>query len=670
MYDGKIVNDMNRIIIITCLLCVNFFVNGQQMSTYLFEKLSKEHKPNNRLQVTLPELSNVMANAKWHLMNDAKAITELDTLCIRYAPAYPTIINKKDRLKFLYYLSDYWVGRVDSYPDSMLKYTSLVEAEMGDGIGFEKIVATTMYQKANAYLELPKKDYKNACFYSKKAVSILAAIHDSSAMTVNFLQLSRIYTQLSLYKIAENYFDSATQVGGQHQYWKYLRTMFRQKGDLLTRQFAENYDQKFADSLIALIKKYNDTSVYNMSTQTDFKSDLYFFKTQLHYYQKNYRQSLADIDSFFIVIGTMAMLPEITAAFNTFRGLNLIQLGNKKDGIAILAKQKPNLEEHYTGIMLQQLYNYEKEQGNTSKALEYHEQLMAFNANKQMLKHQGEVLEIEQQYNVAARDLQITNLKAQQAQYRSTGIIVAIVSFFIASLFFIRYRNNRKQTERLLNQVNELTEQQIFKVEEATKNAEAKERHRIGQELHDDLAGSMAGVIHFLRTKMAHENSATERLKFEQALNMLENSYQKTRSKSHDIYYRETPDLFIPTLTDNIKFFFVDSGIKVNTEIDNIGMDELTVHAKTTILYTIKEAVVNILKYAKSSTVDISLYNSNHNIYIEIKDDGIGLSNKKINKSSLGLVSIKERVTKAGGVFEFSNAPEGGTILRTYFPII
>jgi signal transduction histidine kinase len=161
-------------------------------------------------------------------------------------------------------------------------------------------------------------------------------------------------------------------------------------------------------------------------------------------------------------------------------------------------------------MMLEEIYNYEKKNGNLEKALIYHEKMMEYNANEQLLKHQGQLLEMEQQYNVAARDLQITRLKAQQDKVKYIIAFIALLFLSITGFTVIRLRNNRRKTQRLLSQIEELTQMQIIRLVEAEKKAQEMERKRIGQELHDDLASSLAGVLQYMRTKTSRENDPAE----------------------------------------------------------------------------------------------------------------------------------------------------------------
>jgi len=104
----------------------------------------------------------------------------------------------------------------------------------------------------------------------------------------------------------------------------------------------------------------------------------------------------------------------------------------------------------------------------------------------------------------------------------------------------------------------------------------------------------------------------------------------------------------------------------VNAEIDTVGMEGLSANLKTTILYTLKEGITNIIKHAKATVVDILFYTCDNTLMLEIADNGIGISKKNAVKS-MGLDSMKERVEKMGGKIEFTTKENEGTVLKVLF---
>jgi signal transduction histidine kinase len=80
----------------------------------------------------------------------------------------------------------------------------------------------------------------------------------------------------------------------------------------------------------------------------------------------------------------------------------------------------------------------------------------------------------------------------------------------------------------------------------------------------------------------------------------------------------------------------------------------------------IQEALNNILKHAKASSVNIRIYSDPNILIIEIEDDGIGFDAQKESRSGgMGLETMQERAAALGGELIISTKPDHGTLIRT-----
>ena len=88
-----------------------------------------------------------------------------------------------------------------------------------------------------------------------------------------------------------------------------------------------------------------------------------------------------------------------------------------------------------------------------------------------------------------------------------------------------------------------------------------------------------------------------------------------------------------------------------------------------------QEGMNNISKHARASQVNLQLTYNHPNIIFMIKDDGCGFSINEDgmpadgHRKSIGLLSMKERVTSLGGSMNVHSTPEKGTTLRIKIPI-
>ena len=87
-----------------------------------------------------------------------------------------------------------------------------------------------------------------------------------------------------------------------------------------------------------------------------------------------------------------------------------------------------------------------------------------------------------------------------------------------------------------------------------------------------------------------------------------------------------------------------------------------------------QEALTNVVRHAKARQVTVELKQSDGQLHLSVKDDGHGfdvtaLRDQAVRGASLGLLSMEERASLAGGGLELISAPGEGTEVRAWFPL-
>jgi signal transduction histidine kinase len=103
---------------------------------------------------------------------------------------------------------------------------------------------------------------------------------------------------------------------------------------------------------------------------------------------------------------------------------------------------------------------------------------------------------------------------------------------------------------------------------------------------------------------------------------------------------------------------------------------ELTMHSDvedrvltgTLLLPIAQELVVNAVKHAEPTRIDVSVRAAGGAIVLEVCDDGLGIdtarSERAVQAGHIGLAVVRQRVEDAGGRFEIAARPDGGTRSR------
>jgi two-component system sensor histidine kinase UhpB len=83
----------------------------------------------------------------------------------------------------------------------------------------------------------------------------------------------------------------------------------------------------------------------------------------------------------------------------------------------------------------------------------------------------------------------------------------------------------------------------------------------------------------------------------------------------------------------------------------------------------IQEGVINAIRHASPSRVDVEVRSDPQRIVVTVADDGIGLPAEWSKPGHFGLRGLNDRVTQLGGSFQVENAARGGTRLTAEIPL-
>lgn len=220
-----------------------------------------------------------------------------------------------------------------------------------------------------------------------------------------------------------------------------------------------------------------------------------------------------------------------------------------------------------------------------------------------------------------------------------------------------RYRQLTNQRENL----REMTERVVI--------AQEEERQHISRELHDDLGQALTTHMISLRN-LQDDLAIPQEVLFERL--------QALHDQSHEIFVK------IRTLAQDLRPPVLDAlGLKVSmqtycTEFTRrmhlpitIDVDEsvpiLPDVYNITLYRVLQEALNNIIKHARATHVWVDLSIEENVVTLTIQDNGQGFEADG-QHGGIGLASMRERITIAGGKFSISSAPHRGTILTAQLP--
>jgi signal transduction histidine kinase len=87
-----------------------------------------------------------------------------------------------------------------------------------------------------------------------------------------------------------------------------------------------------------------------------------------------------------------------------------------------------------------------------------------------------------------------------------------------------------------------------------------------------------------------------------------------------------------------------------------------------------QEALTNVVRHSHAHAVRVELSRRNCHLHLCVRDDGVGFDvaaqrQEAVRGASLGLLSMEERASLAGGGLELNSVPGEGTEVHAWFPL-
>lgn len=242
-------------------------------------------------------------------------------------------------------------------------------------------------------------------------------------------------------------------------------------------------------------------------------------------------------------------------------------------------------------------------------------------------------------------------------------LIIGIAGMLILALGFITavlYSQRKKSQHQL--ELQQLKENQQNLLIEAAVLSEETERHRIAEELHDEVGAILSSTrLHFssLSTKTMSERDITIH---QRSKELLDDSIHKVRTISHNLHSSILKEL---GLNEAIRHFVQkltqDTGIEALFELDE-NYKGGNPDGDISLYRLVQELMNNLLKHAAPKRITISSKAIENKLDIAILHNGNGLTQDQFEEmryrpDGLGLKNIQNRIILLKGKILFEKTP-------------
>jgi len=202
--------------------------------------------------------------------------------------------------------------------------------------------------------------------------------------------------------------------------------------------------------------------------------------------------------------------------------------------------------------------------------------------------------------------------------------------------------------------------------EQAQELAALQERQHLARELHDSVSQVLYSIslgAHTIRESLESDEPEQAVASTEYVISLAEAGLVEMRALIFELRPQSLEsEGLVAAIAKHIAVLRVRYKLKVEADLGD--EPELSIEVKQALYRIAQEALHNIVKHARASTVVVRLARQEGQIMLEVLDNGKGFDSTSPFPGHFGLRSMQERVAKIDGSLAIESAPEQGTCIR------
>ena len=197
--------------------------------------------------------------------------------------------------------------------------------------------------------------------------------------------------------------------------------------------------------------------------------------------------------------------------------------------------------------------------------------------------------------------------------------------------------------------------------------AQEAERHRIAQELHDEVGQSLTVVL--LQLKHLRDGLPDSDAAAVVAVDGVRESARAALDEVREVARRLRPGVLedlglLSALAALATDYSQRTGVHVSRTFAP-GLPDATAEVELVVYRVAQEALTNVARHARASAVDLSLTVQGGDLVLTVADDGAGVRGAS---EGTGVAGMRERAGMVGGRLAFDRRDGGGTEVRLVVP--
>jgi signal transduction histidine kinase len=195
-----------------------------------------------------------------------------------------------------------------------------------------------------------------------------------------------------------------------------------------------------------------------------------------------------------------------------------------------------------------------------------------------------------------------------------------------------------------------------------------QEREALGRQIHDGVAQQLVGVKLLAQNLRKRMRGSVE--SFSDQWDLLMQSLVQAQAEARALARGLSAGAILSssdTLVGQLEEIqeIVETGHGVACDLEVQGTINLPNELSRAHLVRIaREAVMNALRHAQPSRIQIRVSGKGEQVVLEVRDDGSGLPPEAASSGGMGLIGMRYRAAAVGGQLELESVPGKGTVIR------
>jgi signal transduction histidine kinase len=240
------------------------------------------------------------------------------------------------------------------------------------------------------------------------------------------------------------------------------------------------------------------------------------------------------------------------------------------------------------------------------------------------------------------------------------SIAIAVMLLLIIS-FLLAFNTSQRKKFQYQQNLLSLKEEQQNELIKAAVRSEETERHRISEELHDEVGALLSATKLYLSNLHPEQFPKEDVNVYNKSLELLDDSIQKVRSISHNLHSGILKELGLNEALQSFTQKLGQAGrLDVITELDE-NYNSKNPESDISVYRILQELCNNIIKHSRATELKITSHVADGLLNFTIQHNGKGITQDEFEKlryegKGLGLKNIQNRIILLKGKINFEKS--------------